>query len=156
MAGFGDRPGGSSVALRAAAVLCVLIAGACRDVSNTPIEQPQLMPGPSPFQYPLDLWDLEVEGETLVMLHVTDLGAVDSAYVLESSGFSGFDSAAVRGARRLRFSAARQGDRRVPVWTRLPVVFHRDTTPAVGLTAPPDSGGADTDAAPPDSGGRDG
>jgi TonB family protein len=111
------------------------------------------MPGPTPFQYPLELWDLEVEGETLVMLHVTELGVVDSVYVDESSGFAGFDSAAVRGAMRLRFAPGRQGERRVDVWTRLPVVFQRDTTPKYGLGAvPPGSPVPDSVGAPADTG----
>lgn len=91
------------------------------------------MPGPSPFDYPTELWDQKLEGETLLMVHVTELGGVDSVYVVQSSGQLAFDSAALRGARQLRFSPGRQGQRRVAMWTRVPVRFNLDTAPAVGL-----------------------
>ena len=92
-----------------------------------PIENPTPMPGVSPFEYPLELWDQRLEGETMLMVHVTELGRVDSAYVLESSGFGEFDSAAVAGARSMQFSAGRQGDRRVAMWTKVPVRFALDS-----------------------------
>lgn len=94
------------------------------------------MPGPSPFEYPTALWDQKLEGETLLMVHVTETGAVDSAYVVQTSGQMAFDSAALRGAKQLRFSAGRQGQRRVAMWTRVPVRFRMDTVPAVGLPEP--------------------
>jgi TonB family protein len=100
-------------------------------------EQPELIPGPSPFVYPIELWDLQIEGEATLMVRVSEVGAVDSVYVLESSGFAEFDDAARAGARSLRFSPGRQGDRRVAMWTRLPVRFALDTVPGVGLAAPP-------------------
>jgi TonB family protein len=103
-----------------------------------PVENPTPMPGESPFEYPLDLWDARIEGETMLMVHVTELGRVDSVYVLETSGFGEFDSAAVVGARRLQFSAARQGDRRVAMWTKVPVRFALDS--AADAQAPPTTG----------------
>lgn len=103
-----------------------------------PIENPTPMPGASPFEYPLELWDNGIEGETMLMVHVTELGRVDSVYVLETSGFSEFDSAATAGARRLQFSAARQGDRRIGMWTKVPVRFAIDST--ADAQAPPTSG----------------
>ena len=106
-----------------------LVAAACSE-PEPPAEPPTPMPGASPFVYPVELWDQGLEGETMLMVHVTELGQVDSAYVLESSGFEAFDSAAVDGSRRLQFSAARQGDRRVATWTRVPVRFSIDTTAA--------------------------
>jgi len=96
--------------------------------TEEPVENPTPMPGESPFEYPLELWDQRIEGETMLMVHVTELGRVDSVYVLETSGFGEFDSAAVAGARRLQFSAARQGDRRVAMWTKVPVRFALDST----------------------------
>jgi TonB family protein len=105
-------------------VLCALLA--CGG-EEEPAENPTPMPGASPFEYPLGLWDERLEGETMLMVHVTELGRVDSAYVLVSSGFGEFDSAAVAGARRLQFSAGRRGDRRVAMWTKVPVRFALDT-----------------------------
>jgi TonB family protein len=103
---------------------CALACG----VPDEPIEQPTPMPGTSAFEYPVGLWDQRLEGETMLMVHVTELGQVDSAYVLDTSGFREFDSAAVAGARRLQFSAGSQGGRRIAMWTKVPVRFSLDTT----------------------------
>lgn len=100
------------------------------------------MPGASPFAYPVELWDRGIEGESMLMVHVTERGAVDSAYVLTSSGFAEFDSAAVNGAHALQFTPARRGDERIAMWTRLPVRFSMDTLAA------PDGAGAIGDAVP--------
>jgi periplasmic protein TonB len=84
---------------------------------------PSQLPG-SPFHYPEELWDAGVEGETLVEIHVSALGTVDSARVERSSGHAEFDSAAVNGARDLRFEPARRGDTSVAARVLLPVQFH--------------------------------
>ena len=119
----------------AVTLLLIGVVAACEKPSE-PIESPTPMPGESPFEYPVELWDLKVTGEAMLMLHVTEHGAVDSAYVLSSSGFEQLDSAAVRGAHELRFAPGRQGQRRVAMWTKLPVRFAIDTVEAVGLPAP--------------------
>lgn len=105
---------------------CVLLGTACADRGG-PLQLPVVIPDTSPFQYPVGLWDQGIEGETLLMVHVTAGGGVDSTYVLQASGHVEFDSAAVAGARRLQFSPARRGRRPVALWTRLPVRFQRDT-----------------------------
>ena len=46
----------------------------------------------------LELWDSDIEGETLLRVRVTELGRVDSVEVIESSGQPAFDSAAIRSA----------------------------------------------------------
>ena len=71
-----------------------------------------------PIEYPLDLWDAEVEGETLLRVRVTETGGVDSVEVIEASGYPAFDSAAVRGAFKLRYSPARRNGNRITVWAR--------------------------------------
>jgi TonB family protein len=81
-------------------------------------------------QYPVDLWDEVVEGEVVVLVHVTPTGGVDSAYIHTSSGHAAFDSAALAGARETRFHPARRGDKRIPMWAKLPVRFVRDTLKA--------------------------
>lgn len=93
------------------------------------------MPGASPFAYPVELWDMKIEGEAMLMVRVTEVGGVDSAYVLTSSGFAEFDSAAVQGAHALRFSPGRQGQKRIAMWTRLPVRFSMDTLGTAGPAA---------------------
>ena len=83
------------------------------------------VPGPSniPIEYPLDLWDANVEGETLLRVRVTGEGAVDSVEVLEASGYPAFDSAAVRGALLLQYDPARRDGNRITVWAKVPVQF---------------------------------
>jgi TonB family protein len=116
-------------------VLSATLAGCAR--GDEPSEAPVPMPGNSPFAYPLELWDQKVEGQTMLMVLVSELGTVDSAFVHERSGFAEFDSAALAGVKQMRFSPGRQGDRRIAMWTKLPVKFQLDTVPGVGLARPP-------------------
>ncbi len=95
------------------------------------IQEPELITLDSPFNYPKNLWNEGVEGETVVMVRVTETGGVDSVYVAESSGMPAFDSAAVVGARDLRFTPGRRDDQRATMWARLPVRFEmNDTIPS--------------------------
>lgn len=102
------------------------VGGAVWMAGNTPppvVVQPEPLTTDLPVQYPLELWDTGVEGESVVMAHVTAAGAVDSAYVLRSSGQAAFDSAAIAGAMASRFSPGRRDDQAVAAWVRLPVRF---------------------------------
>ncbi|MDH5590643.1 MAG: energy transducer TonB, partial [Gemmatimonadota bacterium] len=49
----------------------------------------------------------------------------DSAEVAESSGHPAFDSAAVAGARELKFRPARRDGKRIRVWAEVPIRFSR-------------------------------
>jgi len=110
--------------------LCVLLAGGISGCSgDQEIESPSPLTSSVPIEYPLDLWDEGIEGSSMLKVRVTDLGAVDSVVVLESSGYPAFDSSAVRGARTLRFSPARQGDKRIEVWAHVPVRFSKKARP---------------------------
>jgi protein TonB len=114
---------------RPAPVSLVVIAAflaACG--GNDAVVPPRPMAENPPIDYPVELWDAEVEGETLLTLHVDAEGRVDSVRVEDSSGSPELDSAAVRGGRLLRFTPGRRGDRRVGAWVRLPVRFWRDST----------------------------
>jgi periplasmic protein TonB len=111
---------------RILAAICLLAA--CAKPPDEPIEQPVLMPGPSPFQYPVTLWDRKMTGETIVLVHVTREGSVDSVTVSHPSGHVEFDTAALHGARKLRFVPGKRGDLPVDMWTRLPVRFYLDST----------------------------
>lgn len=104
-----------------AVAVALLGLGACEP--DEPVTEPEPISVESPFQYPIELWDQRLEGEAMVMVHVTDMGAVDSVYLQQSSGQPAFDSAAVRGAWELRFAPGRRGDRRIDMWARLPVRF---------------------------------
>lgn len=93
------------------------------------IEQPTPLFADVPIQYPLHMWDQDMEGETVLRVRVNDVGAVDSVEVLESSGYASFDSAAVAGARDLRFSPARRDGKRITVWAEVPVYFSKRPRP---------------------------
>ena len=93
------------------------------------IEQPTPLYGDVPIEYPLHLWDQDMEGETLLRVRVTDTGAVDSVEVIQSSGHGDFDEAAVDGAKALRFTPARQDGKRIRVWARVPVHFFKKPMP---------------------------
>ncbi len=101
--------------------LLVLLLAACgRDVR---LEDPIPLYGDVPIEYPLELWDADVEGQTTLRLRVTEMGVVDSVEVYESSGYPAFDSAAVQGALKLRYSPATRNGRRISVWAKVPVQF---------------------------------
>jgi TonB family protein len=106
--------------IRILALTAVLGIAACGD--DLPEVPPQQLPG-SPFHYPEDLWDEGVQGETLLRLFVTETGGVDSVQVERTSGYESFDTAAVRGARDLRFEPARRGVDSIAAWVLLPVQF---------------------------------
>lgn len=93
------------------------------------IEQPTPLFGEVPIEYPLHMWDQDMEGETLLRVRVSDVGAVDSVEVVHSSGYASFDSAAVAGAQKLRFSPARRAGERIAVWAEVPVHFSKRPRP---------------------------
>lgn len=113
-------------------LLPVALLGGCSE--ELPETAPRQLAG-SPFHYPEELWDAGVEGETVLRLFVTPAGAVDTVRVERESGYPAFDSAAVAGARDLRFEPATRGEEPVAVWVLLPVQFDlpgsgEDTTSA--------------------------
>lgn len=111
----------------AATITIALAVTGCR--VDAEIEQPRPLFGEVPIEYPLHMWDQDMEGETLLRVRVGDTGGVDSVEVVESSGFASFDSAAVDGARRLRFTPARQDGKRIEVWAQVPVMFSKRPRP---------------------------
>lgn len=114
---------GRTVALPVWMTALVLMAG-CGDQE---VQQPTPLFEEVPIEYPLDLWDREVEGTTVIRVRVDVEGGVDSVEVAEPSGFAAFDSAAVRGGRELRFRPARRDGEPVPIWAEVPVHFSRDS-----------------------------
>ena len=123
-----------------ALLLAALLVTACERVEE-PLQQPVPVGDRNPVEYPVSLWDQRLEGETVLLVHVDQRGDVDSAYVERTSGQAAFDSAALAGARQLRFTPGRKGDRYVAMWTRLPVRFALDSTATLGVTVPPDGDG---------------
>lgn len=94
--------------------------------SGEPVQEPTPLYGEVPIEYPIDLWDADVEGVTMLRVRVTEMGAVDSVEVLEGSGYPAFDSAAVRGALQLRYNPARRKGERTTVWAQVPVQFTKE------------------------------
>lgn len=119
---------------RIGALVALPLAGC---LSDEPIQQPTPLFETAPVEFPAELWDRGVEGETILMIHITPMGTVDSAYVWQSSGHPAFDSAALAGASQLRFTPGRRGEKRVEVWAKLPVRFDRDGASAGGISVPP-------------------
>jgi TonB family protein len=121
-----DRSVSNQGLLRVGARLAGLLALAAQMVGcgeGAVVEEPTPLYGEVPIEYPVDLWDADVEGETVLRVRVTEEGGVDSVEVVEASGYPAFDSAAVRGALRLRYNPARRNGRRISVWARVPVQF---------------------------------
>lgn len=119
-----DRvPGRRTAPLLATLPLLLPVSTGCgRDME---IEQPRPLYGEAPIEYPITLWDQGIEGETQLRVRVNEMGMVDSVQVLVSSGHAEMDSAAVRGARELRFSPGRRNGKRIEVWAEVPVHFSK-------------------------------
>lgn len=124
----------SAPSLRALCLAAALAATACADtpravgglqlgVNDAPLRPPVPIGGAGSFEYPADAWDEGIGGTTVLRLLISRRGTVDSALVVQSSGHSSLDSAALVNARRLRYQPAAQGGSPVEVWGRLPVVF---------------------------------
>ena len=116
-----------TVLSRGSLLAALALGGACSGESVP--ETPPRQLSSSPFQYPEELWDAGVSGETMLRIHITEAGAVDSVQVEKSSGHRAFDEAAVRGARELRFAPAARAGAPVAVWRLLPVQFDPEAAP---------------------------
>jgi alanyl-tRNA synthetase len=81
----------------------------------------------SPVEYPAALAAEGIEGTVLLRLYVDASGAVrpDSIRVAESSGYPALDSAAIAGARRLRYAPALKGGDPVATLFMQPIQFRR-------------------------------
>ena len=128
--GGGTRtPGSVPGRFRAVAVsVTALLAPGCG--GDPDIEKPTPLFTESPVEYPLELWDQDVEGNTLVRVLVNEEGGVDSAVVVTSSGHLALDSAAVSGVLGMVFEPARKEGEPLRVWARVPVYFSKDAQPA--------------------------
>ncbi len=114
--------------LAAASVLGAVAVGlAC--TGDQDVERPNPPYGPIPIEYPMELWDQDVEGRTLLRVRVTEVGSVDSVQIVESSGHLAFDLAAASGAKEMRFDPARRNGKRVEVWARVPVLLSKRPRP---------------------------
>ncbi len=73
-------------------------------------EPPVALNADSPIQYPPRLFDRRVEGDVVLRLFIDSTGKVipESSRVGESSGYPALDSAALAGAKKLRYAPARR------------------------------------------------
>ena len=122
------RPGSSRRFAGVAIAAAALLAPACGN--DRDIEKPTPLFSESTVEYPLELWDRDVEGNTLVRVLVSESGGVDSVVVEEGSGHALLDSAAVRGALAMEFEPAMREGEPVRAWARVPVHFSKAERPA--------------------------
>jgi len=119
---------------------------AIEGIQGSGVEPDELNTEP-PFRYPTTLYDRQVQGNVTLRIHIDSAGNVipDSTAVVESSGYSGLDSAAVLDSRDLRFSPARLHGRPMSVSILLPVFFrHPDARPLPGDTVLKEAGQKET------------
>jgi protein TonB len=88
-----------------------------------PFVIPSLLNDRLPFEYPESAWRRGTGGETMLRIHISEIGVVDSVLVENSSNDRLLDSAAIVGARLLTYRPARHGDDSVAVWAFLPVRY---------------------------------
>jgi TonB family protein len=102
-------------------------------------EPPVALNADSPIQYPPRLYDQKVEGDVILRLFVDTAGRLlpESSRVAESSGYPALDSAALTGARRLRFAPARRHGLSIATAFLQPIEFrHPQAGGAVGKGDP--------------------
>jgi TonB family protein len=109
--------------------LAAMSLGAVGCGADGEIDHPRPLFGEVPIEYPLHMWDQDMEGSTILRVRVDETGGVDSVEVIESSGYASFDSAAVEGGRKLRFEPARRDGKRIEVWAEVPVHFSKKPRP---------------------------
>jgi protein TonB len=95
------------------------------------------IPDQNPIPYPSALYTDRVEGEVMLYLYVDATGAVihDSTRIVQSSGHSEFDAAALQAAPTLRFVPAHVGDSAVAAPIQVPIRF--SLPDSLGRTAAP-------------------
>ena len=102
-------------------------------------EPPVAVNADSPIQYPPRLYDQKVEGDVILRLFVDSAGRLvpESSRVAESSNYPALDSAALAGARKLRFAPARRHGLSIATAFLQPVEFrHPQASGAVSKGEP--------------------
>jgi len=128
-----------------AIILCVLLLGACgkdapqkvaqafQAASSAPDEIPKVLNTDLPFRYPAALYARKVQGNVTLRLQLDRDGTVvaDSTRVEEPSGYPALDTAAIAGARELRFVPAKLKGEAMPVTILFPVYFRHPEASAL-------------------------
>ena len=102
-----------------------------------PDEMPVMVNRELPFRYPSPLYDQKVQGNVTLRIFIDESGRVhpESTVVEEPSGYTSFDSAAVRGAEELRFLPAKLRGEPIALSVLFPVFFrHPEAQPLPGDT----------------------
>jgi protein TonB len=102
-----------------------------------PDELPVMVNSQPPFRYPTAAYAQKIQGNTTLRIFIDANGnvAADSTQVTESSGNSSLDSAAVVGARQLKFVPAKRGGKAEAISILFPVYWrHPDAPPLPGDT----------------------
>jgi TonB family protein len=125
-----------------ALLACAVLAAACsgsKTASDTalirpqPDEKPIMVNRDLPFHYPGALYALKRQGNVTLRLFVDATGQTvpESTRVEEPSLYQAFDSAAVAGARDLRFIPAKLHGEPVGMTILFPVYFRHPEAPAL-------------------------
>ena len=105
--------------------------------SLTPDSLPVMQNTELPFKYPPQLYAQKIQGNVTLRIHIDAAGLVrpESTTVMESSGYPALDSAAVNGARDLRFRPAFAKGAPLAISVLFPVYFrHPEALPLPGDT----------------------
>ncbi len=130
--------------MKAAFVLPVAAITLASCVNDTPSSQadepargfePPIVTNPAPsMEYPVALFEQQVEGVVLLHLFITEEGTIvpESTRIEQGSGYAELDSAGLRGVGSLQFAPARNDG--VPVATAFvqPVHFRHPALAAAG------------------------
>jgi TonB family protein len=133
--------------LRLFFVLLLGVVAGCNREREGPLSgahagpRPEVMPvvlnKDLPFRYPSALYAQQVQGNVTLRIFIDSQGRVvtDSTRVVETSGYSALDSAAVKGSEELSFVPAKRRGEAMPVSLLFPVYFrHPDAAPLPGDT----------------------
>lgn len=99
--------------------------------ARRPDELPVMLNKRPPFQYPAAMLAKKVQANVMLRIHVDVDGKVvpESTTVAESSKFPELDSAAVHGAKELRFVPAKKRGQPISVSLQFPVYFRAPGEP---------------------------
>jgi TonB family protein len=113
------------------------VAQAFQAAASRPDEVPKMLNTDLPFRYPAALYARKVQGNVTLRLRLDRNGSViaDSTTIEEKSEYPALDSAAIAGARALRFVPAKLKGEPMPVTILFPVYFrHPEGHPLPGDT----------------------
>lgn len=144
---------------RALALLVLLVCASCTDGKTArsiadrlrgrpvaPDVAPVMLNEEPPFRYPPALWAQRIQGNVTLRVLVDSLGrpTPDSTTIVASSGIAALDSAALAGAKDLKFRPALAHNVPIGVALILPVFFRHPAAPPL----PGDSAIKRTDKVP--------